>query len=150
MDDSPVCHTPLLPSTLAAISLGGKQVTSELSSAITLHYYTTILESRYCTKYGWATAIFHSIDWKSSEREYKCLLWAPVGVRPSRSSKAFGQLISFYISIKLPLPPYAPAVSSKLNHTTMCSDVMLHSPFGQPCGLLFSQYYAIPPSGLLL
>ncbi len=143
-DDSPTCHTPLLPCTLAAISLGGKRVTAELSSVINLHYYTPILESRYCTKNGWTTAIFHSIDWESSEREYKCLSYGR-RLASFKIQQGLWPTISFYISVKLPLPPYVPAVSSKLNHMTMCPDVMLHSPFGQPYGLLFSQYYAIPP-----
>ncbi len=65
--------TPTIPLTGASITFGGKRITSNLASTLTLCLLYPHYGKRYCNKYGWHSDVFHSIAWESSERKYKRL-----------------------------------------------------------------------------
>jgi hypothetical protein len=79
----PIFHqAPFLPSTPVALVLNGLHITSNQRPSASMAYYTPIMSAHFKEKHHWSEDTFLSIDWPSSDKEYKRL-------SPGRRLEAF-------------------------------------------------------------
>ena len=100
------CQTPFLPTTPVALVINNNLITSNHLSSTSLAYYTPIMSMYFKEKHCWSKETFLSIDWLTSDKEYKRL---PTGRR----------LASFKLQNRL-WPTYSVLHQWKPAHSPTC------------------------------